>query len=166
MRLSYPPENRFQSNHERKAWMEYLFASICTQSLALFAQKTMPVEFKQLQQAAKQVVAKPVAHQKEANEIANIIIYGSICDTTQKKPAILAIVFTAAAETVNHRNYFTVGYQNEPFGIACQNLLANARKRTDANTFEHLQYENFTMIGNIARSYCNNEHLIIEAYAT
>ncbi len=161
---SHPP--RFSSDLDRKAWLEQFIAEICAQALATFHYTTMPIEFRQLKIAADDVASGFIKHALAAKRIAKVVIFGATCDAKSKDEiikALIAIIFTAAAEMVNHHNYFTVGYHNNILGIACQNLLATARKRTTASNFEALQYDNFTMIGDIARSFCNNEELIIEA---
>ena len=166
MTLFFASESRFQTDSDRKAWFEQLIAEVCTQALAAFPAKMMPIEFKQLQRAANNVAYGFIEHAPAAKQIAKAVIFGVTCDAKRKDEtikALTAIIFTAAAEMVNHRNHFTVGYHNNALGVACQNLLADARKRTTASNFEALQYDNFTMIGNIARSYCNNEELTIEA---
>ena len=166
MTLFFSAETRFNSDADRKAWFEQLISEICTQALAAFPAQMMPVEYRQLQRAANNVSYGYVDHAPAAKQIAKILIYGSICDAKRKDEtikALTAILFTAAAEMVNHRNHWTVGYKNNALGISCQNLLADARKRTTANNFEQLQYDNFTMIGEVARTFCDNAELIIEA---
>lgn len=166
MNLFFAAETRFKSDADRKAWFEQLIAEICTQALAAFPAKMMPVEYRQLQRAANNVAYGYIDHAPAAKQIAKAIIYGVTCDAKRKDEtikALTAIIFTAAAEMVNYRNHWTVGYVSNALGIACQNLLADARKRTNADTFEELQYDNFTMIGSIARTFCDNAELIIEA---
>lgn len=166
MKLFFASENRFLRDEERKAWFEYLMAEIFNQSLALLPVKKMPVVFRQLQKAANNVPSSGTKHANAAKKIAKAVIVGLTCEAKQKEEiikAMVAIVFTAAAEMVNHCNYFTVGYQNQYLGVACQNLLADTRRRTTASNFESLQYDNFTMIGDIARSFCNNEEIEILA---
>lgn len=172
LKINFPCEQRFTTDLEKKIALEYYLAQIFNKAMSSAAVnlKKLPSYYKHAYKKTL-CVQPPNQFAEETKRLANFIFAGFI-DTKSfvdgmynKKIATkicIAIAFTAAAEMVNHRNYYIVGYNNYPFALACENILADAKKRTDKKTLEELQYDNFPQIGDIIRTFCNNESIEIE----
>lgn len=158
--------NRFTTDLDRKAALEYFFSGLFKGSLSLIESSKMPPYYGFALKKAKEVKASQ--HAAEIDRMARFILEKlltsrQIIKSGKVLQSAMAIAFTSAAETVNHRNCYTTGYWNEPFGLACENILADAKRRTDKETLELIRHDNFPQLGNIIRAYCDNETISIEA---
>jgi hypothetical protein len=166
MNVFIPAMQRFVSDHDKKKWFEYFLSELIMQCANAIPPKLFPKEFEQLKRASNMVVSSStdIQYLIEANRIANAIVFSAVTEPKRKDrivAALTAVMFTCAAEMVKNRNVFTIGYTNQILAIACENIIVDAKKKVGNEMLDEMMYDNYPVIGDIARSFCNNEEVHI-----
>lgn len=164
--LFFAQETRFTDEQSKKAWFELLMAEVITLSCGGYP-FSLPKEYKAMQKAAQKVAYNYVEHAPAARAIATLVSWGAVSDAKRKDhlaKGLDALIITAASAVTNYRNHFTIGYAHLPLGIAAENLITDLRKKTDFQTLDAIQHENFAMLSQIAQTFCDGAELNLEAW--